>query len=53
MLLIWLFRNAGDRLTAALANAGDGSSRDRQVAVSFRVLFKGKKWLRGHVRNES
>jgi hypothetical protein len=47
MILIWLFQNAGNRWTAALANANDGSDRHPQVAASLRVLFKGKEMAAG------
>jgi hypothetical protein len=33
--------------------AGDERNKHRQVAVSLRALFRGKKWLRSHVRNET
>jgi hypothetical protein len=32
---------------------GSERNRHRQVAVSLRTLFRGKKWLRTHVRNDS
>jgi hypothetical protein len=32
---------------------GDERNQHRQLAVSLRTLFKGEKWLRDHVRNES
>ena len=32
---------------------GDERNQHRQLAVSLRTLFKGEKWLRDHVRNDS
>jgi hypothetical protein len=32
---------------------GDERNQHRQLAVSLRTLFKGEKWQRDHVRNDS
>jgi hypothetical protein len=32
---------------------GDERNQHRRLAVSLRTLFKGEKWLRDHVRNDS